>query len=226
MLSEVITLTTLDGLALPRVDFLKVDVEVEDGGVLAGGQRTIEHSRPVIPVRAGAGNAWNACRRFGRRLFRLLRPARVPLLHCGLRASAKRSACIQSDYGKPLLNLRSHSRRSARRRDRPHLLPARRRRQAPGSKRPIRLSDDEGVRNSDRPADAVVRLHFQQRGSGCGRELENDRLRQRVNPHRVERQWPIWLYSVVIARNSRPGRSGFEKMRSRQGIKSAEHRRD
>lgn len=48
MLGERVSLETLDGLALPRLDFLKIDVEGAEMRVFAGGRRTIERCRPTI----------------------------------------------------------------------------------------------------------------------------------------------------------------------------------
>jgi FkbM family methyltransferase len=48
MRGENVALTTLDGLKLPRLDFLKIDVEGAEMRVFAGGRKTIEQCRPVI----------------------------------------------------------------------------------------------------------------------------------------------------------------------------------
>ncbi len=47
---ESIEVVTLDGLALPRVDFIKIDVEGMEQDVLAGGRATIERDRPLLQV--------------------------------------------------------------------------------------------------------------------------------------------------------------------------------
>ena len=45
---EKMTLTTLDSLELPGLDFIKIDVEGAEGLVIRGGNETIEKYKPVI----------------------------------------------------------------------------------------------------------------------------------------------------------------------------------
>ena len=47
---EDIEVITLDSLALPRVDFLKIDVEGMERDVLEGGRVTLERERPLMQV--------------------------------------------------------------------------------------------------------------------------------------------------------------------------------
>ena len=47
---ESIEVVTLDSLALPRVDFIKIDVEGMEQDVLAGARATIERDRPLMQV--------------------------------------------------------------------------------------------------------------------------------------------------------------------------------
>ena len=47
---EDIEVITLDSLALPRVDFLKIDVEGMERDVLVGGRITLERDRPLMQV--------------------------------------------------------------------------------------------------------------------------------------------------------------------------------
>lgn len=47
---EDIEVITLDSLALPRVDFLKIDVEGMERDVLVGGRVTLERDRPLMQV--------------------------------------------------------------------------------------------------------------------------------------------------------------------------------
>lgn len=47
---ERVEVVTLDSLALPRVDFIKIDVEGMEQNVLAGGRATIERDRPLMQV--------------------------------------------------------------------------------------------------------------------------------------------------------------------------------
>ena len=48
MQGERVALQTLDAFALPRLDFLKIDVEGAEMRVFAGGRKTIERCRPII----------------------------------------------------------------------------------------------------------------------------------------------------------------------------------
>jgi FkbM family methyltransferase len=73
---------TIDSLQLPRVDFVKIDVEGHELKVLQGGRRTLEHHHPTLMVEVTSpGTADFLCKEMGYQQPVIISPSNQLFIH-------------------------------------------------------------------------------------------------------------------------------------------------